>query len=111
MMLCGDYHEALPHIKKAASLYRPEEHREFAAGYSQDIGVSGFVYLSWALWHRGYPEQSARAADRALEYSRQFGHAYTLAYALWHIGMKAIFFPPPRRRRRRLRRRVCSARR
>jgi predicted ATPase len=71
-------------------VYRPEEHREFAARYSQDIGVSAFVYLSWALWHRGYPEQSARAADRALEYSRQFGHAYTLAYALWHIGMKAI---------------------
>jgi class 3 adenylate cyclase/predicted ATPase len=91
VMLCGDYREALPHIEKAASLYRPEEHREFAAHYSQDIGVSAFVYLSWALWHRGYPEQSARAADRALEYSRQFRHAYTLAYALWHIGMKATF--------------------
>src|SRR6516165_5781440 len=91
MLQYGDYCEALPHIEKAASLYRPEEHHEFTAGYSQDIGVSALVYLSWALWHRGYPEQSARAADRALEYSRLFGHAYTLAYALWHIGMQAIF--------------------
>jgi class 3 adenylate cyclase/predicted ATPase len=91
MMLCGDYREALPHIEKAALMYRPEEHREFAAGYSQDIGVSALVYSSWALWHCGYPEQATRAAQRALEYSRLFGHAYTLAYALWHIGMKAVF--------------------
>jgi hypothetical protein len=64
-MMCGDYREALPHIEKAASLYRPEEHREFATGYSQDIGVSAFVHLSWALWHRGFPDQSATACDRA----------------------------------------------
>ena len=91
MMQCGDYRKALPHAETAASLYRPEEHREFALRYSQDIGVSAIVYLSWALWHCGYPDQSATAAKRALEYSRQFGHAYTLAYALWHIGMNAIF--------------------
>jgi class 3 adenylate cyclase/predicted ATPase len=91
LMMCGEYREALPHIEKAASLYRPEEHRQFAAGYSQDIGVSAFVHLSWALWHRGFPDQSARACDRALQYCREFGHAYTLAYALWCVGMKAVF--------------------
>jgi class 3 adenylate cyclase/predicted ATPase len=91
LMMCGDYREALPHVERAASLYRPEEHREFAARYGQDIGVAALVYLSWAFWHCGYPEQSARACDRALEYCREFGHAYTLAYGLWHIGMKAVF--------------------
>jgi class 3 adenylate cyclase/predicted ATPase len=91
LMMCGEYREALAHIEKAASLYRPEEHRQFAAGYSQDIGVSAFVHLSWALWHCGFPDQSARACDRALQYCREFGHAYTLAYALWHIGIKAVF--------------------
>jgi predicted ATPase len=90
-MLCGDYRDALRHVEMAASLYQPEEHREFAVRYSQDIGVSAFVSLSWALWHRGFPDQAARAADRAIEYSRQFGHAYTLAYALWHTGMKSVF--------------------
>jgi hypothetical protein len=43
--------------------------------------------LSWALWHRGYPDQSARAADRALAYSRQLGHAHTL----YHAGVAAVF--------------------
>ena len=47
--------------------------------------------LSWALWHRGYPDQSARAADRALAYSRELGHAHTLAHALWLAGMAAVF--------------------
>jgi adenylate cyclase len=47
--------------------------------------------LSWALWHRGYPDQSARAADRALAYGRELGHAHTLSYAFYFAGMAAIF--------------------
>jgi hypothetical protein len=47
--------------------------------------------LSWALWHRGYPDQSARAADRALAYSRELGHAHTLSHALRFAGMAAVF--------------------
>ena len=47
--------------------------------------------MCWALWHRGYPDQSARAADRALAYSRQLGHAHTLCHAFCHTGRAAIF--------------------
>jgi len=47
--------------------------------------------LCWALWHRGYPDQSARAADHALAYSRQLGHAHTLCHAFCHTGRAAIF--------------------
>ncbi|MBV9815499.1 MAG: hypothetical protein JO229_07080 [Alphaproteobacteria bacterium] len=77
--------------KTAASLYRPEEHRDSAFHYGQDIGVIAFVMLSWALWHRGYPDQSARAVHRALALSRELGHAHTLAVALAHAGMAAVF--------------------
>jgi predicted ATPase len=72
-------------------LHRPDEHRDSAFHYGQDIGVAAFVQLSWAFWHRGYPDQSARAADRALTYSRQLGHAHTLAHAFWFTGMAAVF--------------------
>ena len=88
---CGDYRAALTHVETAASLYRPDEHRDSALRYGQDIGVSAFVFLSWALWHRGYPDQSARAADRVLAYSRELGHAHTLAYALTWAGVAAVF--------------------
>jgi predicted ATPase len=91
LIYSGDYPAALAHFETAASLYRPDEHRDSALRYGQDIGVSAFVLLSWALWHRGYPDQSARAADRALAYSRQLGHAHTLAFALHVAGMAALF--------------------
>jgi len=91
LMLSGDHRAALTHLETAVSLYRPNEHRDDALRYGQNFGVSAFVMLSWALWHRGYPDQSARAADRALAYSRELGHAHTLAHALWHAGMAAVF--------------------
>jgi len=91
LIVSGDYRAALAHLETAASLYRPDEHRDSALRYGQDIGVSAFVMLSWALWHRGYPDQSARAADRALAYSRELGHAHTLAHALGFAGVAAVF--------------------
>jgi predicted ATPase len=91
LMCNGDYRAALAHFETAASLYRPEEHHDDALRYGQDIGVAAIVQLSWALWHRGYPDQSARAADRALAYSRELGHAHTLSHALWYAGMTAAF--------------------
>jgi predicted ATPase len=91
LMPSGDYSAALAHVETAASLHRPDEHRDSALRYGVDIGVSAFLILSWALWHRGYPDQSARAADRALAYSRELGHAQTLAHALYMAGMAAVF--------------------
>ena len=87
----GDYRAALGHFETAALLYRPDEHRDSAFRCGQDIGVSAFAQLSRALWHRGYPDQSARAADRALAYSRELGHAHTLAHALSFAGKAAVF--------------------
>ena len=91
LIYSGDYRAALAHFETAASLYRPDEHRDSALRFGQDIGVSAFVQLSLALWHRGYPDQSARAADRALALSRQLGHAHTLANALAMAGRAAVF--------------------
>ena len=91
-LICsGNYPAALAHVETAVSLYRHEEHRDSAFRYGVDIGVSAFDLLSWARWHRGYPDQSARAADRALTLSRQLGHAHILAHALWFAGMAAVF--------------------
>src|SRR5215469_9632758 len=83
LIASGDHRGALAHFETAASLHRPDEHRDSAFGYGQDIGVSAFVMLSLALWHCGYPDRSARAADHALAYSRQLGHVHTLAHVFW----------------------------
>jgi predicted ATPase len=91
LIYSSDYRAALAHVETAASLYRPDEHRDSALHYGQDIGVSAFDVLSWALWHCGYPDQSERAVDRALALSRELGHAHTFANAFWHAGMAAVF--------------------
>jgi predicted ATPase len=96
-LMTGDFRQARPHLELAASLYRPEEHREFAFRYGQDIGASALCYLSWALWHAGYPDQAVRIADRALLHAREFGHAYTLVYTLWHTAIPAILSRDVRR--------------
>jgi predicted ATPase len=90
LLMTGDFRQARPHLELAASLYRPEEHREFAFRYGQDIGARALCYLSWALWHDGYPDQAQRIADRALFHAREFGHAYTLAYTLGHTAIHAV---------------------
>jgi hypothetical protein len=58
LIISGDYPAALAHAEPAASLYRHDEHRDSTLRYGQDIGVSAFGQLSWALWHRGYPDRS-----------------------------------------------------
>jgi predicted ATPase len=87
----GDYRAALAHLETATSLYRHGEHRDSAFRYGRDIAGNAFVMLSWALWHRGYPDQSARAADRALSYSRELGNAWTLVQTVWFAAMAAVF--------------------
>src|SRR5262249_48167096 len=89
-LVTGDFRQARPHLELAASLYRAEEHREFAFRYGEDIGASALCYLSWAQWHDGYPDLAARTADRALSHAGEFGHAYTLAYALRFAALLAF---------------------
>jgi class 3 adenylate cyclase/predicted ATPase len=89
-LMTGQFRQARPHLEQAASLYRPGEHREFAFRYGQDIGASALCYLFLALWHDGYPDQASRTADRALLHAREFGHAFTLAFTLWHIGILGV---------------------
>jgi predicted ATPase len=88
--MTGDFRQARSHLELAASLYRPEEHRELAFRYGHDIGAGVLGRLSWALWHDGYPDQAVRAADRALLHAREFGHAYTLAYTLYYVAIHAV---------------------
>jgi predicted ATPase len=89
-LITGDFRQARVHLELAVSLYRPEEHRELAFRYGQDIGASALCYLSWAFWHDGYPDQAVRTADRALFHAREFGHAHTLGDTLWHTVLPAV---------------------
>src|SRR5262249_58590451 len=63
LMVVGNYREALPRLTLAASLYKPNEHREFAFRYGQDVGATALSYLAWAFWHNGFLAQATQTAD------------------------------------------------
>ena len=90
LMVVGNYREALPHLTLAASLYQPDEHREFAFRYGQDVGATALCYLAWALWHNGLLAQATLTADQAIRHAREFGHAHTLVYTLWHAATVSL---------------------
>jgi predicted ATPase len=89
-MVVGNYREALPHLTLAASLYQPDEHRELAFRYGQDVGATALCYLAWALCHNGFFAQATLTADRAIRHAREFGHAHTLVYTLWHAATVSL---------------------
>jgi predicted ATPase len=90
MIMAGEHGRALSALKTAVSLYREDEHRELAFCFGQDIGASAYVYLAWALWHNGFPDQAFAMAERALARARQCGHPYTLAYTLFFASIPAL---------------------
>jgi TolB-like protein/class 3 adenylate cyclase/predicted ATPase len=90
LMVVGNYREALPHLTLAASLYQPNEHREFAFRYGQDVGATALCYLAWALWHNGFLAQATATADQAIRHAREFEHAHTLVYTLWHAATVSL---------------------
>ena len=97
LLWTGNFRQARPHLELAASLYRAEEHREFAFPYGQDTGATALCFLSHALWHDGCPDQAEQTADQALLHAREFGHAYTLAFTLWHTVQHAVLSRDVRR--------------
>jgi DNA-binding winged helix-turn-helix (wHTH) protein/class 3 adenylate cyclase/predicted ATPase len=90
LMVVGNYRDALPHLALAASLYSSDEHRELAFLFGQDLGATALCYLAWAQWHNGYLDQAALTTDRAIRHAREFEHAHTLVYTLWHAATVAL---------------------
>ena len=62
LIVSGDYRAALAHLETAASLYRPDEHRDFALRYGQDIGVSAACVKGFGC--RRVVEACSRAEGR-----------------------------------------------
>lgn len=89
LLSLGNYTAAFSHLEHAVALRGREEHRTLAVSFAADVGVAALCNWAFALWHRGYPDQAANAAEEALQQARQSAHVPTLAYALIHLGIKA----------------------
>ena len=82
----GELVAACDHLEQGIALYDPEQHREHAFLYGQDSGIPCLVYMSWALWLRGYPDQALQRSREALDVAHALSHPFSLAYALAFVA-------------------------
>ena len=78
----GELAEACDHLEQGIALYGLKQHRDHAFLYGQDTGISCLVYMSWALWLRGYPDQTLPRSNEALDQAHALSHPFSLAYTL-----------------------------
>jgi predicted ATPase/DNA-binding winged helix-turn-helix (wHTH) protein len=78
----GEIAAARSHFEDMITLYDLQQHSSYASLYVQDPGVVSRVYIAWALWFLGYPEQALQRSQEALALARDLSHPYSLGIAL-----------------------------
>lgn len=80
----GNSSDALKQFEQAIALCEPAEHRYLAHLHGEDLGVFSRIWMAWALWIVGYPNQALATSHEALELGEEASHPFSLGYAfLW----------------------------
>ena len=80
----GDFQTSRQCCEQGLALYDDEIAKVYAHHTGQNVGVTMRCYLALSLWHLGYPEQSVRQIEQAIELGRRLKHPFSLAYAICH---------------------------
>jgi tetratricopeptide (TPR) repeat protein len=78
----GNPTAALEHFERAIALYEPSEHRDLTHRYGEDLGVFTRIWMAWALWILGRPDQAVARSREALALGEAASHPFSHAYAL-----------------------------
>jgi predicted ATPase len=87
----ADFAVGRAHLERAIPLYDIERHRSLSFSYGQDPGASNLSYLSWTLWHLGYPEQALARGRTALALAETLAHPHTLAQVSNYLALTHFF--------------------
>lgn len=95
----GNPAEALEHFEQAIALYKRSEHRYLAHLHGEDLGVFSRIWMAWALWIIGYPDQAVQRSHEALELGEEASHPFSIGYAfLWTAILHVMRREPERAR-------------
>jgi class 3 adenylate cyclase/predicted ATPase len=84
LLFRADFVGALPHLRRAITLYDPAKHRALAiSAYDPCVACRGFI--AWTLLFQGYPDQALSEIERALVEAPVLGHPHTVAFSL-HVS-------------------------
>jgi predicted ATPase/class 3 adenylate cyclase len=87
----GDLEAGLPHIDRAIELHDPQVHDSGRFRLGPNTGVVARTASGILLWQCGKLEQAIGRVEEALDVARQIGHPYSIAYALHHNGLLALY--------------------
>jgi predicted ATPase len=87
----GRFGEARHHAEQALCHYDPGFHSALAWRYVHDLGVAAMCHRAIALWHLGFPDQSAATEQQALTLAAKLNHHNTTGYALFYAGVLSAF--------------------
>jgi predicted ATPase len=87
VFLLGEIERCRQLTETGLALYDRQQHRTLAFRYGQDPGVAHGLYLAWALWLLGHPDQSLKTVLAALELALETSHALSIAFARCFVGL------------------------
>ncbi|HEX2370158.1 MAG TPA: adenylate/guanylate cyclase domain-containing protein [Acidimicrobiia bacterium] len=87
----GDLETGLPHLERAIELHDPRAHGSARFRLGPNTGVTARVASGLILWQSGALGRSVARLTEALEIARDLDHPYSVAFALYHNGLLALF--------------------
>ena len=87
----GDLETGLPHLERAIELHDPRVHGSTRFRLGPNTGVTARVASGLILWQCGALGRSVTRLTEALEIARDLDHPYSMAFALYHNGLLALF--------------------
>ena len=87
----GDLETGLSHLERAIELHDPQVHDSGRFRLGPNTGVVARTASGILLWQRGKLDLAIGRVEAALEVARHIGHPYSIAYALHHNGLLALY--------------------
>lgn len=91
----GYVETGLRHVDRALELYDPSRHDMGRFRLGPSTGVVARTASGLALWRCGQLEQGIERVTVALEVAREIDHPYSIAYAIHHNGLLALYRSRP----------------
>ncbi len=94
----GEFGAVVEHASRGLELYDVERHRAHAFTYGgHDPGVCAASKVAFGSWYLGYPEQSLKHSEKALELARARAHTFSTAHALAYAALLHMLRREPER--------------
>ena len=83
----GDVSLGVDRLDRAIALFDPERHATSRFRVGTNPGVVANTTSALLRWLQGYPVRAAARATSGVELAQRLNHPFTLAYALFHVGL------------------------